>query len=155
MAIEPTLEKPITQSKVKTMMESTMAQEVDKLDTVVSRKIGKSLIAAMATLSDEQNLAFVRKVLKIATRVVQISIMKNEKVNKFLNAIMILKVTSPFMKRAVGKTLVKKDSVETPVARFVASQARKEVSEAAQQFIVIALLPPPSVLCELSSSDDD
>lgn len=59
------------------------------------------------------------------------------------------------MVRAIARALVTEEAKNTPMVRFVANLGRKEVSEAAQQSIVIALpstSPSPDLL---SSSDDD
>lgn len=68
-------------------------------------------------------------------------IMNDEKVKVALEAATIQMATRSTLISAIAKALVKKEAIRELVARFMASQAQKEVSEAAQQTITIA---PPS-----------
>lgn len=89
---------------------------------------------------DDLILAFVRRALKKAIKVVLMSKINEEEVKIVFDAALIQRATSPILLQAMINTIVIKEAIMAPVARFVACQACNEICEAAQQFIAIA--PP-------------
>lgn len=60
-ALEPAIERPITRSEVKEIMESTMRQLINELDIRIAQKTKTSLVATTGNVEDDRNLASVRK----------------------------------------------------------------------------------------------
>lgn len=151
----PTLGGPISWSEVKTKMKFTMTQLVDKLHSRIAKETEDSVIATTKTPDDDHNQTLVRGALKRPTREVLVSKMDDDEVKVAYEAAIIQTATSPTMIKVVAKALVTEEAIMNSVVGFVASQARKEVSESAQQSIVTALPSPTPYSDETSSSDDD
>lgn len=82
------------------------------------------------------------------------SIMDDEEVEVAFEAVIIQTAMSPTMAKVVARALVTEEAIMALVARFVANQARKEKSEAAQQPIDLAPPSPPPFPDGSSFPDD-
>lgn len=100
------------------------------------------------------NFAFVRKALKWATRDVRMLMMDDEELEIAFKAAVTQMGTSPGVVEAAAKTLVIGKAKMAPMARHKANCAKKEVSKAAHQFIVIPV-PFTSYVLDGSQSSDD
>lgn len=62
---------------------------------------------------------------------------------------------SKSMDLSIKKAFVKEKKIMAPITRFVASQAKKEVSEVARQLVTLASPSPPPSPEDSSSSEDE
>lgn len=116
-----------------------MTQLVDKLDTKIAQMTEESSIVASENLGDDRRPTFTRIALKQANRAVLMSAMNDEEVKVAFRAATIQTAKSLTKIRAAAKAPVTKEAILASVLRFVASQARTEVSVIAQQFILVTL----------------
>lgn len=140
---EPAPEGPVNRSQVFDMMEDALTQLDDRLNAHSTQIAEESLIGIMENLEDDHNMAFLRGLLRRATCFMLIPALSNENVRDTFKTVIIQVATSVPMVSAIVKAVVKEKEIMAPIERFVASQAKKEVSKAVKQSVILVPPSPP------------